>query len=688
MEPKTDHHLMPSFENPATTQPPVPPEKEQDIAPHEVLPAAFPNIHKEAKVDESVRKLRREGEKVPETKAGRIDAHFARIDRALEKKPGLFMRQVKAKLLREHTLDILDEEGKEDEGKMSRLVQGLFESDKEILRRRGLGAEAEEYGDRPRPEHVAKYQDQLREKRAAQARGLEDWINYLGGPDGSAYPTWFKYLALRSLMGMGKRIRGSEATETEPEVKPSYTKRSKTTIQPFPALDRGALGATLDAIKERVAKGIEEKDQETTDIQKLADKGDFARLYAHFQDENERIRRERELKEGTKGTWKRFKIGDTTADGGAEEMVAALKGKGTEWCIEGREVASNFLNADGEFHIYFTEDDTGTPADPRVAIRLEQGSIAEVRGVLDREQNMEPQFTDIARERYKGFEGAERFEKIDRDMKLLTKIEEKMKRDQDLTAKELRFLYGLEGPIEGFGYGQDPRVDELRARRDPKEDAPLVFGCQPNDIAWGEAEAKKRIAEAEKSGTEPDLKAYVGPLFLGMFKQLGHLEHLFTSFPEGRIVRRTMDLPGKTGEEHIAAIEALGDIVYAYAKAMLRRPEFAARQETGPIETVQLIVRGMGAKSNQVKDIFERAKELGLELCPPEVGPALRETYREQPNGEYVYIGMEPITDPAGYPCVFDVYRGDDGDRWLNYDDAWPYFKWDGAGRVVFRLRK
>ncbi len=428
------------------------------IAPHEFLPKGFPNLHKEPPTDRSVRALRREGEKFPDTKAERIDAHFRRIDRALDRKPGLFMRLVKDELLGAHTLDILDASGKEDEAKVARLVQGLFESDKELLRRRGYGAELENYGDTPKPEDARKYREQLFEKRATQARGLTEWVDYLAGPDAAGYPTWFKYYVLRSLTGMGKRIRGSEATDTQPAVQPGYTKRSKTTIQPFPSLDRGALGQALDEIQASLARRLAAGDSqdELTELQRLADRGDFAKLYAHLQDATERIRRERELTEGTKGVWRTFVNDPESGIDQTDEMVASLKGKGTEWCIEGREVTHNYLHGAGEFRIFYTEDAHGIPSDPRIAIRLEQGRIAEVRGVLDKDQNLEPQFVEEARRQYADLPGSERFEQKDRDMKLLTAIEEKTKREQDLSPSDLVFLYEFDRPIQGFGYSKDP----------------------------------------------------------------------------------------------------------------------------------------------------------------------------------------------------------------------------------------
>lgn len=87
------------------------------------------------------------------------------------------------------------------------------------------------------------------------------------------------------------------------------------------------------------------------------------------------------------------------------------------------------------------------------------------------------------------------------------------------------------------------------------------------------------------------------------------------------------------------------------------------------------------------KEIYERAAELGLKLCPPEVGPQLRLQYNDQPGGEWLLVAMEPITDSHGRPDVFDVARGSDG-LWLYADDGGPAHFWYGSHLWVFLRRK
>ena len=95
----------------------------------------------------------------------------------------------------------------------------------------------------------------------------------------------------------------------------------------------------------------------------------------------------------------------------------------------------------------------------------------------------------------------------------------------------------------------------------------------------------------------------------------------------------------------------------------------------------------MFSRSATTDQIYARAQELGLELCPPDTGPNYRLKYQDQPMNEWIYIGMKQITARDGRPRVFGLGHGDGG-LWL--DSAWakPGNGWYPVDKFVFRLRK
>ena len=60
-------------------------------------------------------------------------------------------------------------------------------------------------------------------------------------------------------------------------------------------------------------------------------------------------------------------------------------------------------------------------------------------------------------------------------------------------------------------------------------------------------------------------------------------------------------------------------------------------------------------------DVYARAQERGLALAPAEVGPQLRLQYLDQPIGEFLHVGMNPINTWFGEPVIFALVNGGAG---------------------------
>ena len=78
-----------------------------------------------------------------------------------------------------------------------------------------------------------------------------------------------------------------------------------------------------------------------------------------------------------------------------------------------------------------------------------------------------------------------------------------------------------------------------------------------------------------------------------------------------------------------------------------------------------------------------RASELGLRLCPAEVGPQYRLQYKDQPHGERLHVAMKPIASSDGEPRIFVLAHNADGLS-LDAARARPDDKWQPTDAFIF----
>jgi len=107
--------------------------------------------------------------------------------------------------------------------------------------------------------------------------------------------------------------------------------------------------------------------------------------------------------------------------------------------------------------------------------------------------------------------------------------------------------------------------------------------------------------------------------------------------------------------------------VDAWADEILSRTEFSQADTKLNLVVTTASALGFGEEGASLKDIYARASQLGLSLCPAEVGPILRLDYVDQQLGEYLHIAMEPLARFDGKPTAFTVAKGLKG--WLLLGD-------------------
>ena len=307
---------------------------------------------------------------------------------------------------------------------------------------------------------------------------------------------------------------------------------------------------------------------------------------------------------------------------------------------------------------------------------MQESQIGEVRGIAP-EQNLDPYIGSVVQEKLKEFPDGKQYEKKVRDMKFLTAIENKIKKGIELSKDDLTFIYEINTTIEGFGYQRDPRIAELQASRNTEEDMLIVFECSKEQIAHTPNEIGKNT------------KAYVGKLEPGIFQKLPeNFEHIYTSFPDKKIHRENVEVGGKTANELEHELEKASINISDYARDMLHSPDFNPSKKTESTTLIRLTVADLGFAQNATIDqIYKRAEEIGLELCPAEIGPEYRLKYLNQPMDEWLLIGMKQIADRYGYPDVFRLERRDVG-LCLSFLWAKPSHEWFSDFKFVFCLRK
>lgn len=604
------------------------------------------NLHASPEAEQAAkRKEARTGEKVPQNPAAKIQNYLERLkeltDREdpAERERGI--ETLKRALYIRHVI------------RPKEIPQSYWDTQKRLAREQG-------HGD-------VEITDDLKRQHAEiivsdQRKSLDTWVDYLTSPD-ATYPDWLKYYAMRSVLNIGEYDKERKA----------FSKRRKDTVKPFPDLNREALAYVLDAIEKKYQKkdinlaALEAEEKE--EFEKLLQGENFAKLYAWAIDKVTPASTERLA--NTKGKWIKYNQNSDHVP-----LVESLQGHGTGWCTAGESTAQTQLQG-GDFYVYYSEDENGEPTIPRAAIRMQGNQIAEVRGVAA-DQNLDPHIGDVVKKKMQEFPDGEIYEKKANGMKRLTTIDNKTKQGQELTKDELIFLYEIDAPIQGFGYQKDPRIQEIRDQRDSKADAPVVLDCEPNQIAWSQDQINENT------------KAYIGPLFSGIFTELQHLENIYTSFPEGKIRRDNIKLDVETAEEYEAELKKKKINISDYAKSMMeKKKEFEILKKPELIDLVRLKVGDLGIPKQYptTDDIWRRIEELGLELCPPEVGPAYRLKYTDQPLREWLRIGMKQISDSDGLPRVFCLGRNGGG-LWLSGSWAEPTSEWSPGNEFVFRLRK
>ena len=341
------------------------------------------------------------------------------------------------------------------------IPESYFQNQVKLARERGYGNIRLTNEDRKR------MTDQVIED---QKHSLDKWIEYfLYDEESKSYEMWEKYWVFQGLQNLGKYDKKTY----------KFSKRDKTTVYPFPPVEREFIFTTLhlmeDYIKDK--KGDEE-------IKSALGSGNFKMLYEYVIKQS--MLKDKLQSNTTSGKWVKYEQGSDY-----NILRDSLQGYYTGWCTAAGENFAKSQLANGDFYVYYSLDNNGEAKVPRIAIRMDgNNKIEEIRGIANK-QNMEPEMMPILEKKLKEFPDRDKYLKKEHDMKLLTLIDKKVNNNIELTLSELKFLYEINSKIEGFGYERDPRIDEIKNKRNIKQDYALIFDVKGEEVALSQEEWKQ-----------------------------------------------------------------------------------------------------------------------------------------------------------------------------------------------------
>jgi len=429
-------------------------------------------LQKNAEVQQATKRTKeRTGEVVQQTAEAQIENYLQRFDEIVQREDIKDReRGIEAlkKVLHKHNI-------------VDHVPESYLELQRRILREAGR---SDEIPDEFPEEEMTGYLKTIQED---QRSSLDSWVDELA-QTGDEFPGWAKYWAIRSMLKMGPYDKQ----------KHQFSKRTKSTAAPYPDLNQEALAVSIDYLMKHLAdekidnpvkslenvhteEGQEEKLVSDENFIKIVQSQDFAKYYAfaieHVTADNS------ELFKITDGEWRTYSQGSDP-----ELLVKSIQGHGTGWCTAGSYTAAEQLK-DGGFHVFYSLNSLGEATIPRLAILMNGDKIDEVRGVAYR-QEIDPYISPVLDGRLQefGHEGEE-WQKKSSNMQRLTELDEKNQRSEEFTSEELRFLWEIDERIEGFGYGDDPRIKELQESRDRTADFRQVFpnhGVTEDPTGWSE----------------------------------------------------------------------------------------------------------------------------------------------------------------------------------------------------------
>ena len=376
------------------------------------------------------------------------------------------------------------------------LPESYIEHQRAIARQNGRGADFDQDFNK---EHELKIlQEQQRES-------FLRWFDYIMGMDAGVVnvsPPWLRYILLEELLEIG----------IYNPIKDSFSQRTHETVGAYPQLNEEAFSEVYTSLKSYYEGDYNFEEPNLLELIQKDERRAFANIYAQRLNELNKLAVKFNSKE-TEGEWIKYDRGNTNH---AQDLFDSLQNQNTGWCTANACSMAITQVDGGDFYVYYSKDVNGEFTAPRIAIRMEDKRIVEVRGRAN-DQNLDREIskTNILEDKLKEFgDEGKRYKQESQDMKLLTKIEVKVQSADELSFDELKFLYEIERKIQSFGYGKDPRIHEIISQRGQLvEDYALIFNVKTSEVTLNKEDVLSGKA-----------KVFIGALELGLEDDLSRIQ--------------------------------------------------------------------------------------------------------------------------------------------------------------------
>ncbi|GEN82707.1 hypothetical protein SLU01_10190 [Sporosarcina luteola] len=148
-------------------------------------------------------------------------------------------------------------------------------------------------------------------------------------------------------------------------------------------------------------------------------------------------------------------------------------------------------------------------------------------------------------------------------------------------------------------------------------------------------------------------------------------------YPNCHMINRTVEVGGLTKSQLIHKIRKKSILINKLGETLFEDDKFTTSDSKYTLQTVELAVQDLGfLEGGTVSQIFRKANQLGLKLCPLELAPYLRLAYLDQPEGNLnrhrqhkapygsITVASQILTEDHDFPKGFYLRRID-GALWL-----------------------